>query len=387
MQPDNNIFYNEVEKEIFELLEWMMQRLDADFARGLVNDATYEEMFESIEGDRQMVEVRGINRWEDEQQWKRTDLSDVEKEALEKRRIEGEDLDAKFIMLLDMLRKAKINGMGSSDTNDTPLDPDYTAEADINETRVNFEIYKQYLPNDFKASVDRYFEIRDFHYNVYMALEKECVPKLEALARKHYPPLAGSLHEVLRESIASTSAATCFGIAYKMKGLVKRMNEGIDVRSQYPKLEHWREFYLHPKPHTLEDKNRSPFLHKDDAAWEEEKKRQNREMLRYFMWCEQRKTEFYDIIQPPLFRLYPELEDLEGDFWVLYAVELRDAYEEWLSMMEQTETVVIYQMPPESINWKYEDYRKEVSARYLTYKDADKSREASIQMVRLPDEE
>src|SRR4051812_16320307 len=104
MQPDNNIFYNEVEKEIFELLEWMMQRLDADFARGLVNDATYEEMFESIEGDRQMVEVRGINRWEDEQQWKRTDLSDVEKEALEKRRIEGEDLDAKFIMLLDMLR-------------------------------------------------------------------------------------------------------------------------------------------------------------------------------------------------------------------------------------------------------------------------------------------
>jgi hypothetical protein len=88
-------------------------------------------------------------------------------------------------------------------------------------------------------------------------------------------------------------------------------------------------------------------------------------MFLYF-WSEHRKTDFYDIIQPSLLKLSPPLENLEGDFRVLYAVNLRDAYEEWLSCMEYLEIIVPwnsllkYQVEPE-------DFRKEMSARYSTH--------------------
>ncbi len=254
------------------------------------------------------------------------------------------------------------------------------------ETRLNYEIYKKHLPDDFTSFFEKYLEFRDFHLGVSEALEDACLPQLEKLCRQHYPPLDGDLHPLLAEWVTTTHTATCFGIAYQMKGLVNRMNEGMDVAATYPKLEEWREFYLHPKPNTLEDSERSLFRFPDDDEWEKEKERENREMLRFHLWEEQRKKEFYDIIQPPLWKLYPVLETLEGDFWVLYAVEMRDAYEEWLSMMEHIEGIIEYEMPPESINWENKKFREEHYARYQLNPKRESKRLEMIDAFKLPDE-
>lgn len=257
----------------------------------------------------------------------------------------------------------------------------------LRDTRVNFEINRKHLPKDFTETLDTYFELHDYFFNVNKALQDECTPLLDQLARKHYFPQAGELHPVISNWITETNQADCFGFACQMRGLVKQMEDGIDIAATYPKLEEWRAFYLHEKPSTLEDNLRNRFLFPDDEAWEKEKEKENREMLRYFMWCEQRKKEFYDIIQPPMFRLYPALQNLEGDFWLLYAVDLRDLYEEWLTVMEEAQSVVEFEMDPEFINKPYAEYREEYRKRSPVYsKKSQEKREAMINSVKLPDE-
>ena len=269
-------------------------------------------------------------------------------------------------------------------------DEDESRKKSRKETRINFEIYKKYLPEDYKSNLEKYFEICDFHFNVSEGLTNECKPKLEKLAREHYPDFNDNLHPLLADWITTTHETTCFGIAYHMKGLVQRMKNGINIKEQYPKLEEWRAFYFHQKPNTLEDKERNMYLWPDDEAWEEEKKKENREMLRFFLWEQQRKRDFYDIIQPALFRLYPVLESIEGDHWLLYAVNLRDDYEEWLSLMEHVEHIIEYGMPPESINWEKEKFSAE-SYRIYTEKKLwlnhdNNTRAKLIKAFKLPDE-
>jgi len=64
------------------------------------------------------------------------------------------------------------------------------------------------------------------------------------------------------------------------------------------------------------------------------------------------------LVQHLLFEYLPKLNELEPDFWVLYAVTVRDNYEEWTSCCEHLETAIEYHLPPDSINWENEAFRK-----------------------------
>jgi len=63
-------------------------------------------------------------------------------------------------------------------------------------------------------------------------------------------------------------------------------------------------------------------------------------------------------VQPYLFEYLPALHNLEPDFWILYAVTVRDNYEEWLTCCEYLETAIEYHLPPESITWEHADFKK-----------------------------
>lgn len=253
----------------------------------------------------------------------------------------------------------------------------------LKEHIANHAIVKNYLPQDFNATFEKFFEIAGFHYNVYHAMEEVCLPKLRAVVKKHYPDLT-VVHPVIEEYVNEVSSTTIFSLAYMMKGLVRDMKDGVDIQAKYPKLEEWRDFYVHPKPSTMEGVPRNLFLYPDDEQWAKYVEEENRELYRFFCWEEKRKTDFYDIVQPELFKVYPVLEELEGDFWVLYAVNLRDEYEEWLTVMESTESAVQYEMPPESVRWDNEKYYAEKSARYAKYsKNSQAKREAMIKSFEI----
>jgi hypothetical protein len=91
-------------------------------------------------------------------------------------------------------------------------------------------------------------------------------------------------------------------------------------------------------------------------------------------WQESRKKEWYDIVQPLLLEHMPELQNLEGDFWVLYAVELRDNYEGWMDCCDHMEIVIEHHLPPESVWWEYDRFKEALRAAYAQYGEASQER-------------
>ena len=250
-----------------------------------------------------------------------------------------------------------------------------------------YEIQKNRFPKDVKLLIESFFEIAGFQFNVVDALKEECLKKLSVLATKQYIGFSDVTDPVIIKFINTINNNAILNIAYVMRGMVKDMNANIDIKVKYPRLEEWRDFYVFPKPHTINENKRNKFAYPDDEEWAQYVKHENREMLRFFCWEEQRRTEFYDIIQSVLFALYPLLNNIEGDFWVLYAVNMRDKYEDWKTSMEDVETKLHYEMPSESVNWEYEKFSNEISKRYDVYgASSTAKRDEQIKSFKLPDE-
>jgi hypothetical protein len=247
----------------------------------------------------------------------------------------------------------------------------------LKELLANHAMLKKYLPDDFNESAETFFEFADFFYNVNEAMQDATARQLRKLVSKQYPDLA-VVHPILEAAIDETNRMTMFGLAYIMKGLVEDMKIGTDIQAKYPKMEEWRAFYVHPKPNTMEGVERNHFLFPDEESWAKHVEEENKAMYRHFCWEENRKNEFYEIVQPALMQYYPVLQDIEGDFWVLYAVNLRDEYESWLSNMEMMESIVQYEMPPESINWEWDKYKAEKRLRYEKYGKASQGKRTAM---------
>ena len=84
-----------------------------------------------------------------------------------------------------------------------------------------------------------------------------------------------------------------------------------------------------------------------DEEWEVKKEKTNELTMAYYHFTENRKSAWYDVMQPMNFVYLPELNEMEGDYWVMYAVKMRDEYENWKTRMEYAETVIEYDMDPE----------------------------------------
>jgi hypothetical protein len=252
---------------------------------------------------------------------------------------------------------------------------------------INYQINKHLYPKELHNSLEEFFNITDFYFNVVEALIEECSGKLTALAYQHYPDLVSVNSPIIKDYFKDINETVLFGLAYSMKRLVVDMKSGVDIKDKYPELENWRSFYLHPKPTTMERFERNMKRFPDDNEWEKYVEKENREMKRFFLWEEKRKTEFYHVFQPVLMRLYPALCDLEGDCWVLFAVNLRDEYEIWKSAMEEVELGIIYEMPPEFVKWEHKKFSDELSKRYEKYsKISMKKRNDQINTIKLEDE-
>ena len=252
---------------------------------------------------------------------------------------------------------------------------------------INYQILKNRYPSEFQNTIETFLRLADFYYNVAESLIEECSGKLTELACIHYPDFASVDSPVIKDYFKEINESVLFGIAYSMKKLVEDMKAKVDLTVKYPKMESWRDFYVHPSPSTMKEFDFIKKLYPDENERKAYVEKENREMKRFFLWEEKRKTEFYNIVQPVLMRLYPVLLDLEGDYWVLYAVNMRDEYEIWKSVMEDVEISIIYEMPPESVKWDHKKFQDEISKRFSKYDNISmQKRNQQIDSMKLEDE-
>lgn len=229
-----------------------------------------------------------------------------------------------------------------------------------NEQEEFFNIHRDKLPQDFASSLEHYFGLSEIFFETIPAFEKIIQKPLTKLMLCQYPNLKTITNPQGKSYIHDINNFLS-SLIWSMYFILRDQKNFTDLNKKYPKLEDWRSFYCKPSiPYQVSDSERNPFLHKSDEEWEQFKKEENEKCRILDEWEEGRKQAFYDVLQPILFQFFPDLLNLEGDHWVIYAAHIRDAYEQWKSFSERLESIIDYELPIESFYWENKDYFKAI---------------------------
>ncbi|MBP6456261.1 MAG: hypothetical protein KA275_05970, partial [Chitinophagaceae bacterium] len=141
--------------------------------------------------------------------------------------------------------------------------------------------------------------------------------------------------------------------------LVKKFKQGVNLQELHgkEKLDRWRAFYYAPPEHSeLTDADRNPYLPQTDEAWAAYKEKEN-EYHNLFFAHEQWKEKIYTTtINNILLHFYPIIADFEGDYWLLYAMHLKDSYCKHKEYMHYIECNWDYDMPSSMLELSKEAY-------------------------------
>ena len=222
-----------------------------------------------------------------------------------------------------------------------------------------YRLNRDKYPDDFNSTFDRFMELRELFVIKEPEFLKALHPPLVRLMEKHFPLLCNNTDALHRKHMADINDLLAHDVLWKMFFLLSEQQKNIDLHSRYPKLEEWRDFYGRPgQPGLLTDKDRHPLLHKTDEEWQRYKEGENKLLRELHREQEERRQAVYDIVQPLLFSTLPGLQDLQGDYWIIYALVLRDAYEQWNSFTGRIEVIIENRLPDESFYWENGDFHK-----------------------------
>lgn len=220
------------------------------------------------------------------------------------------------------------------------------------------EKFKKIFGDDFSDKLEWFIEYCKFFYGPYMGYVNETKPLLIELAKKQYNGGKELIHTVQADYIDRVCDNNCGCMISQMNKLHGEYEKKIDMHEKYPKLEEWRKFYCNPELPKNADDSRKYYTYLNDEEWEKLRLDENRKFIMIHNFREKRKSEFYDIVQPRLFKHLPKLIEIEDDYWVAYAVTLRDNYEIWKSYCERLEIVNDYDMPPEYVDMDAPEFQK-----------------------------
>lgn len=221
-----------------------------------------------------------------------------------------------------------------------------------------YYMHRDKIPADLGESLKFVFELKQMFQITEPQFLRTIHPPLKELMLLQYPDFKNITDPVQKNHMQDINKFYSFQIIWRLFWFLHFQNKGREIK-KFPKLEEWRAFYCKPQPtEQISDSLRNHFLFKTDEEWQQHKEEENKKLLQFHNWEENRRQAFYDIIQPLLFETLPALQNMEGDEWVIYAMRLRDEYEEWKSFCEHLETIIDYELPAESFYWEKPDFRK-----------------------------
>ncbi len=189
---------------------------------------------------------------------------------------------------------------------------------------------KMVLPIGYLNSDEGDLRNRNFYYNVYRKVMKELTPALRQLMDDEYRLFSKEVRP--RILVELNRIAGLFGqnLLLDAYNLLYIEEIGLNLRDIHPDFEQMKaKFASQGKPHFLDD---SIF---DQFPWKSEEQRQDAErehrerVQKEFDEEQELRKEFYDVVQPILFKYYGELLDMEPDSWVLYASYMDREYDDY----------------------------------------------------------
>jgi len=220
------------------------------------------------------------------------------------------------------------------------------------------ESVERILGPDTTNKLEWYFNFKEFFTEARQDFVDETLPGLQVLLVQQYPLTTAYTDPLALDCIKDVHEMNASGLIWKCWNIMEEMHKGIDVPAKYPKLEEWRAFYCHPEePQLIRRDMVGKFPNDTEETILQRVEEENRQMREWHAQKKKMMDGYYDLMQPLLFKHLPVLDHLEGDHWVLYAMTIRDAYEEWKSLCQEMETTIEYGMPQESITWDHADWQ------------------------------
>lgn len=212
------------------------------------------------------------------------------------------------------------------------------------------------LKNSMEKNTDNLY----FLLKIYKPWHKEAIEALLNVMHQQLPEIKPNSNKDLNRYIKDVNINIAHELIFQLHALIKSQHEGMIPSEKYPKLDSWREFYCKPEtPHYVTDEDKR-IEKMTEQEWEVYKQFENEKIDIFHRWKEERKQQWYDAMQPLNFKYLPALNELNGDYWILYAVTMRDNYESWKTGLENIESVLDYGMNPAILLQPFDDLVKAI---------------------------
>jgi len=229
-----------------------------------------------------------------------------------------------------------------------------------NEGDLNYDAWyssnKDDLPEPLGNLMADNFDKFHFLCNVHQKVMKNLAPALRKLMLKQYPVFRTEKRKLVVQKINSVLTTTGHLLLLNLYHLVQGQKAGENVRETYPDFDTWVGYARTESPNLIDENKRSQYTWLSDEEWEVYRDNENKDILQFFTWQEKRKFEFIDLVQKLLFKYFKELEDLNADEWIIYAVYIREEYEAYLFGCEEIERFIDCGFPEELVNQTYEEF-------------------------------
>ncbi|MDF1546331.1 MAG: hypothetical protein P1P88_00825 [Bacteroidales bacterium] len=231
---------------------------------------------------------------------------------------------------------------------------------------------KGVIPDEYKADFEDNIVLLQFLFSVYFKIMQRLSPELKQLMFSQFPVIESERRPVVVEFIDKFIHSVGTKMLFKLNGLIEGQKNGVNIREKYHQFDQWLILYGRPpKLKQIEDSDRTRARYKkmSNSQWETYKSVKNEQLLLFFNWKERRKTEFINILQNILFEDYKDLEDLNADELIIYAVIIYEEYNYYLMVCERIELFIDCGFPEEEIYLsdqafleKYEKLNPEIKA-------------------------
>jgi len=222
-----------------------------------------------------------------------------------------------------------------------------------------------YLKRESNEQSGPTLDISLFYTGIYNPVMQELAPLVRKLMLRQYPVIDTEYRHMVLDYINWLVSSAGHRLLLNLFVLVRDQKEGINLREKYPDFENWIEVYARPsKPQLVSVEDFSKFTvftnHEKKSLVAEE----NIDIITIFEKKEKLKKDYYDIVQPIVFKHYPALQDLDYDGWIIYAVHIREDYEDFKYRCEHVKTFIEYEFQEEDINLKYDEFQAKFRLKY-----------------------
>lgn len=226
---------------------------------------------------------------------------------------------------------------------------------------LDFKAWYHLNKDHFSPELDEILEVGYdsfyFLFHVYRKVMDKMPPALRNLMAKQYPVFKTESRPLVREFIDIIATTTGYSLLFRLKNLVEDQKKGVSIREKYPRLEEWKNFYIRPQhPGTVDESKRHQYVWLNDKEWKVFVQTENKKLLELFNWKESRKFKFIDIVQNIVLEHFKELEDLNSDEWIIYALVMREEYEYYMTNCDKAEMFIDCGFPEEQIKLKDDEF-------------------------------